>query len=501
MKPLSKSKFAIIICCCLFFAIACDQQKQNIPTTSNTSSAVSGSTTTLVRAGSFAQLTFDPHQVNDLQNTALLYDLYEGLVSYDIHGNIMPAVAQSWESKDHKNWIFHLRQEAKWSDGSEVTAEDFVHSWQNLLTNKTALSPYLGFIAIQNAREILQNRLPATALGIKAIDPHTLEIQLDKANAHLPMMLAHIALVPVKNGKYNGGYHLTKIDEQKILLMANPYYWNKIHVSFQQVEYWRTNLSSISIDWQFLPPKSNTKIQQVPKLCSYYYELNPHHPTLQNPLIRQALISLISSQSAINNVAINGKASVNLLPQSMRFNSYLNLAPAEQLLMQAKITNQQPLHITLTYDDTTINQQIAQNLSRQFSQSDLIRVSLQAKTQQEWATQHTQQEFQLIRSGWCADYNDPSAFLNNFHSKSPDNLLHYHNPQVDQWLEQAMIEINPELRQQLYQKIIDTLVQEAIVLPLFQYYLPVYIAPNLAGYDLNNPTQIFYSKDLYRLVK
>ncbi|MFC0323434.1 peptide ABC transporter substrate-binding protein [Gallibacterium melopsittaci] len=501
MKPFSKSKFSIIVCCCLFFAIACDQQKQNISTTSNTSSEISGSTTTLVRAGNFAQPILDPHQVSDIQNTALLYDLYEGLVSYDIHGNITPAVAQSWESKDQKSWLFHLRQDAKWSDGSEVTAEDFVHSWQNLLTNKTALAPYLGFIAVQNAREILQNKLPATALGIKAIDPHTLAIQLDKANAYLPMMLAHIALVPNKSGLYNGAYSLTNIDDKKISLTANPYYWNKVHVSFQQVEYWRTNLSSTKIDWQFLPPKTTTEVQQVPKLCSYYYELNPHHPTLQNTAIRQALISLISSQSAIANVALNGKATVNLLPQSMLFSSYLNLPPAEQLLMQANVTNQHPLHITLTYDDSAVNQQIAQNLSRQFSQSDLIHVSLQGKTTQEWATQHIQQQFQLIRSGWCADYNDPSAFLNNFHSKNPDNLIHYYNPQVDQWLEQAMTELNPEARQQLYQQVVDAIAQDAIILPLFQYYLPVSIAPNLAGYDLNNPTQIFYSKDLYRLVK
>ena len=138
---------------------------------------------------------------------------------------------------------------------------------------------------------------------------------------------------------------------------------------------------------------------------------------------------------------------------------------------------------------------------RQFSQSDLIRAGIQAKTQQEWALLHSQQQFQLIRSGWCADYNDISAFLNNFHSKSPDNLMHYHNEKVDQWLEQAMLETENEKRQQIYQQVLDTLTTDAVILPIYHYYLPVKIAADIAGYDLNNPTQIFYSKDLYRSVQ
>lgn len=501
MKIFNLSKLFTITCCFLFLTTACDQQQPSKTVVQQPTEPTPTSTTTLIRAGEFTQFLLDPHQVNDLQNTALLYDLYEGLVSYDIHGNIIPAIAQSWESKDQKVWLFHLRPEAKWSDGSPVTASDFVQSWQNLLTSKATLAKYLGFIALQNAEKILNDKLPATALGLQAIDEHTLQIQLDKANAHLPLMLAHISLMPTKKALYNGAYQLMEIDEQKIKLTANPYYWNKAHVSFQNVEYWRNNLSSTQIDWQLATNRTGTEIQLVPKLCSYYYELNPYHPTLQNVAVRQALISLISSQSAVANVAINGKSSASLLPKSMLFGAYLNLPPAEQLLKQANINNQHPLHLNLSYDDSPANRQIAQNLTRQFAQSDLIRVTSQAKTSQQWANEHIQQQFQLIRSGWCADYNDPSAFLNIFHSKSPDNLMHYHNPQIDQWLEQAMVETEAEKRQQLYQQVVDTLAQDAIILPLFQYYLPVYIAPNLAGYDLNNPTQIFYSKDLYRLVQ
>ncbi len=128
-------------------------------------------------------------------------------------------------------------------------------------------------------------------------------------------------------------------------------------------------------------------------------------------------MSLISSKSAINGVNINGKASTNLLPSSMLLSAYFNSAPPEQLLQQAGISIQHPLHLNLTVDNS--KSCVAQNLVRQFSQSDLIRAGIQAKTQQEWALLHSQQQFQLIRSGWCADYNDIFRLFKQFSLEKP----------------------------------------------------------------------------------
>ncbi|KGQ65612.1 hypothetical protein IO43_02160 [Gallibacterium anatis 7990] len=494
-KFLNKKSFII---CALLAIASCDQQPSSQTTTAITENKTP-SRQTLIRGGEFSHFQLNPQQVTDLQNSAIIYDLYEGLVSYDLHGNIIPAIAQSWQTKDNKVWLFSLRNDAKWSDGSSVTATDFVKSWQNLFIENSPSAQYLAFIATKNAKAILQKQAEPTALGVTALDEHHLQIELDKGNANFPLMLAHISLLPIKNSLHNGAYTLNNIDENKVILTRNPFYWQKLHVSFQKVEYWRTNLESKEIDLRL--NTNNDTQQTVPKLCSYYYELNPNHHTLKNSAVRQALVSLISSKSAINGVNINGKASTNLLPSSMLLSAYFNSAPPEQLLQQAGISIQHPLHLNLTVDNNPVNLAIAQNLVRQFSQSDLIRAGIQAKTQQEWALLHSQQQFQLIRSGWCADYNDISAFLNNFHSKSPDNLMHYHNEKVDHWLEQAMLETENEKRQQIYQQVLDTLTTDAVILPIYHYYLPVKIAADIAGYDLNNPTQIFYSKDLYRSVQ
>ena len=96
---------------------------------------------------------------------------------------------------------------------------------------------------------------------------------------------------------------------------------------------------------------------------------------------------------------------------------------AEQLFSQNQISETRPLKLRIRYDDSSLNETIAMRLNHQLSQSDLLRVENQGMNWQELQTARTKGDFQLIRSGWCADFNDPAAFLNLFYSKSPDNKM------------------------------------------------------------------------------
>ena len=161
-KLLSKSSFIIYA---LLSIVSCDQQHPSQTTTTTTENSTP-SRQTLIRGGEFSHFQLNPQQVTDLQNSAIIYDLYEGLVSYDLHGNIIPAVAQSWQTKDNKVWLFTLRNDAKWSDGSAVTAADFVNSWQNLFIENSPSAPYLAFIAIKIAKAVLNNIVLASCFVI-----------------------------------------------------------------------------------------------------------------------------------------------------------------------------------------------------------------------------------------------------------------------------------------------------------------------------------------------
>ncbi|SSY93663.1 Periplasmic oligopeptide-binding protein precursor [Aggregatibacter aphrophilus] len=89
--------------------------------------------------------SFDPHKTEGVPESEVAYQLFEGLVSMDSDGNLIPGVAESWENTpDYKTWTFHLRKDAKWSNGDPVTAHDFVFSWRRLVTPATA-SPYASF--------------------------------------------------------------------------------------------------------------------------------------------------------------------------------------------------------------------------------------------------------------------------------------------------------------------------------------------------------------------
>jgi putative binding protein HI_0213 len=107
-------------------------------------------------------------------------------------------------------------------------------------------------------------------------------------------------------------------------------------------------------------------------------------------------------------------------------------------------------------------------------------------------------DFQIARAGWCADYHDPSAFLSLFYSHSPDNISGYHNEEVDRLFEQSLQRIPSSERTALYSRIEQILQQENVVLPLYQATIPIYLHPTLNGYDLSNPTEVIYSKDLFR---
>ncbi|MBN0840129.1 oligopeptide ABC transporter substrate-binding protein OppA, partial [Pseudomonas aeruginosa] len=108
-------------------------------------------------------------------------DLFEGLLNTSPKdGHPIPGVAESWDNKDFKVWTFHLRKDAKWSNGEPVTAQDFVYSWQRLVDPKTT-SPFAWFAAlagIANAQNIIDGKAAPETLGVTAVDAHTLRVQL-----------------------------------------------------------------------------------------------------------------------------------------------------------------------------------------------------------------------------------------------------------------------------------------------------------------------------------
>lgn len=519
---LKHGKISAVLFCCVLFLTACDEKKVSLTTPSDGQTTsdreklhtVPAGDEKLLRRAVYSDLVLNVAEVKQRDQMHLLHDISEGLVMLDRAGNAVPAVAEQWQSDDFKNWIFVFRPEVKWSNGEMLSAHDFVRSWQQLALSNNPLKQYLALLNLENAQDVLTQSVPVERLGITALDDQTLHLRLDKPVPYLPKMLAHTALLPQylsqqssEQGKPfigNGAYRLRQQQGDLVMLEKNPFYWNPTQAVFEQVRYRKmaANQSVEDVDWLDNPSFKHERIVYFPQLCTYFYEFNFRDPLLKQHAVRSALISMISVPDIVRNNPAMLTNSVNFLPQNMQFEQEKEWQPTlvEQLLLQNGVTETNPLVLKLSYDDQGVHPQIADWLGRAWAQSDLIRIKSEPLSYKQLLEKRAAGDFQLIRSGWCADYNDPSAFLNLLYSQSPDNKAAFSNENIDKLLEQTLsTEISEQERTALYRQITILVQQEKAILPIFQYMKPVYIHDSLAGYDVKNPTEVIYSKDLYRL--
>ena len=146
----------------------------------------------LVRNNGSEPASLDPHKVESDVEFNIISDLFEGLVNVSPAGAIQPRLAERWENKDNLLWTFHLRPGLTWSDGTAITAQDIVWSWQRLVSPATA-SPYASYpgnMHIANAREIALGQKGPETLGVKALNDTTLQVTLTQPNAAFLAMLA-----------------------------------------------------------------------------------------------------------------------------------------------------------------------------------------------------------------------------------------------------------------------------------------------------------------------
>ena len=224
-----------------------DKDKSNTQTVPKTKD-------TLVTSLSSDVPSLDPDLAADAFSTRVVDDLFEGLVSLDQSNKPVPGVAKSWDiSKDGKVYTFHLRDNAKWSNGQPVTADDFVYGLQRQMDPATGALNSAIYTVIKNGAEIVAGKAKPDTLGVKAINPHTLQITLENPAPYFLGVLANPGAFPVyipavkkdpkgwaKPGTIvsNGAYELKSwIPNGHILEQKNPYYWDAAHVRIKNVKF------------------------------------------------------------------------------------------------------------------------------------------------------------------------------------------------------------------------------------------------------------------------
>ncbi len=498
----------------------------------------------LVRANDAEAATLDPAKAEGMPEMHVLRDLFEGLVIQDQEGNIIPGVAESWETKDNQSFIFKLRHDAKWSNGDPVTAEDFVYALRRAVDPQLA-SPnvwYLKMTGIKNIAEVSEGKKPIEDLGVTAIDKSTLRFELDRKVPYFVAMTGHTSMMPVhkqtveKSDKPwsdpqqfvgNGAFMLDKwVVNERIELVKNPQYWDAKDTHLTKVTYIPFENQNASINRYVVgevditsdvPTHMAKKLEQdyqeaytvVPLLCTYYYAFNTTRPPFDDARVRQAV-----SYSIMRDVITNGVTQVGNLPAYTFAHQYTagfeatqpdfskwtqqqRDEKARQLLEEAGYGAGKPLDFKLLYNTSESNKAIAVAIASMLSKNLGANVELENQEWKSYLVSRKQGNFDVMRASWCGDYNEASTFLSLLRSDSSGNFARYNSKEYDQAMDKALATTDEKQRQGFYDKAEQLIATDAPIAPIYYYMQARLVRPNVGGFAKNNVEGRIYSKDLY----
>lgn len=498
---------------------------------------------TLVRGNGAEPESLDPAQVRSgFPGEAVLVDLFEGLVSDDGQGHIVPAQAQRWEtSEDGLVWRFFLRPQLKWSNGEPLVAADFVYAWRRLLDPAQG-APSAGLMlasGINNAQSIYAGALELNMLGVEAQSERILKVTLEHPVPFFLQLISQRPFVPVNQqaiarfgkqwtapGKLvsNGAYRLTQWDpDEQIVAERNPHYWDDRHTRIERVTYLpigsqhgerlRYEAGEIQLtnkvssrSYQKTKLGAPERLWGLPLFGTYLYVFNLKRPELQDVRVRQALSMAIDRQQL---TAVSGQdehAAWSLLPPMPGYAPVVlpvaqedmptRQARAAALLAEAGYSPARPLTLNITYNSAETHKKMAMAIAAMW-QTLGVQVSLRNLEWGAYQVAKDSGDFQLARSFLFGDYVEPSAMLGSFRCQDLRNESGYCNPDFDLLLDQASSTLDSASRVGLYQHAEQLLLEEAPIIPLYHYNQMRLVDPTLRGLPSQNLKGTIATKDLY----
>ena len=489
--------------------------------------------------------SLDPHKIECVPESNINRDLFEGLLISDVDGKPSPGVAEKWENKDFKVWTFHLRKDAKWSDGTPVTAQDFVYSWQRLANPNTA-SPYASYLQyghIVNIDDIIAGKKPITDLGVKALDDHTFEVTLSEPVPYFYKLLVHSSVSPVPRAAVekfgekwtqpanivtNGAYKLKDwVVNERIVLERNTNYWDNVKTVINQVTYLpissevtdvnRYRSGEIDMTYNNMPIELFQKLKKEipnevhvdPYLCTYYYEINNQKAPFNDVRVRTALKLALDRDIIVNKVKNQGDLPAYSFtppytdgaklvePEWFKWSQEKRNEEAKKLLAEAGYTAEKPLTFDLLYNTSDLHKKLAIAAASIWKKNLGANVKLE---NQEWKTfldTRHQGNYDVSRAGWCADYNEPTSFLNMVLSDSSNNTVHYKSPAFDKLIADTLKVTDEAQRSELYSKAEQQLDKDSAIVPVYYYVNARLVKPWVGGYSGKDPMDNIHVKDLY----
>ena len=457
--------------------------------------------------------TIDPALNSSVDGATMIIHAFEGLYTLDKDGVPIPGQAESVEvSDDGTVYTFHLREGLKWSEGTKLTAEDFVYSWNRAIAPETAADYEYMYDVIKGYED--------GELDAVAVDERTLQVTLNAATPYFLELTAFPTFSPVlkatveANGEAwatkadtyigNGPYRMTEwIPSSYIMYEKNPNYWDVDSLGTEKIKFVlmeddnAQHAAYAAGELQFIDGVPNDEIDTLKaqpdfyiegQLGTYYISFNIKDPALANPKLREALTLAINRPFICAEIGKGGQvpaaAFVSLglsdatAGSSFRTasNNYFdpndhagNLAKAKAIIQEEYTDKGLAVpSFEYLYNTNTGHQAIAEALQNDWKEIG-VNITIQS---QEWGTflqTRKNHEFQIARNGWLNDYNDPIGMLDMFITGGGNNDGDWSNAEFDQLIKDIKGSSDAAVRFAKMHEAEDLLMGDWALSPIYYY--------------------------------
>ncbi|NJN52702.1 MAG: peptide ABC transporter substrate-binding protein [Gammaproteobacteria bacterium] len=480
-------------------------------------------------------MTGEPPQLDSTRATDqvsgfVLGHVMEGLLRYDAHNNLSPGVAERWQIEPD-GATFWLRADAKWSDGKPVTAHDFIFAWRRVLDPATASEYAFILFPIKNGEAINAGALPVTALGVKALDDRTLQIEFERPIAYFDKLVAFATYLPVRqdffdsrNGRYgadaddllyNGPFTITRwVHSASLRFEKNSEYWNRDAIALNVIDVpyitpdanatlnlykdGKIAVTTLNSDTLENALDQRWKLERFNDGSVFFLEFNyrPGRITA-NYNVRRALQLVTDSGELVYKVmklpgnlpgetlfpiwlkGVNGLFRQEYPPRVHTVDvaaarRHLELATAE-----LGIEKLPPL-VLLTGDDPLSNKQ-AEYFQNVYSRQLGLEVKIDKQIFKQRLAKMTAGDFDMVMAGWGPDFADPLTFGDLFSSWNLNNRGRYSNPELDGAVRTAQNSMDPKVRMDAFGDIQRIIYDDAVILPNYERGVVFVRDPRLKG--------------------
>lgn len=475
--------------------------------------------------------TLDPQLAQGMPEMHILRDMFLGLVDEAPDASLIAGAAERWEiSEDGLTYTFHLR-DGKWSDGTAVTAQDFVYAWQRALDPAVG-SKYAFFLyPIKNAKTINEGNAEVATLGAEAIDARTLKVQLENPTSYFLGMLTNAVAYPVpkavvekhqkewtrpENIVSNGAFTLQEWQPQARLVLAKaPHYFNADQVSLDKVIYYPTQpnaalqryrageldfTSDVPVEqlkWvrENLPQELHTHSQ----LGVFYYGFNLTKPPFKDNIkLREALTLAVEREPIVKNITGSGEEpaysfvvpgvdnyGASYRPAYADMPREERIARAKQLYAEAGYGKDNPLKVELLYNTNENNQKISVAIAAMWKQTLGVKTELINKEWKTYLSDRRSYNTQVFRGSWLGDYNDANTFLDLFVSGGGSNTVGLVDPEFDALIAQAAQTQDMDKRSEILHQAEKRLIDNFSFIPVYYFVSKHMVKPYVSGYEAN----------------